>query len=113
LVICVAAVSLLFFRNWKRGVLWVLGVTLILSPVLHPWYCTWILPVAAWRRAFSWYVLSVTLFVYFLFWNERLFALPWHAEPWMRGMIIIPTITAAILFGWRKRQLERVEGQKP
>ena len=113
LVICVAAVSLLFFRNWKRGLLWALGTTLILSPVLHPWYCTWILPVAAWRRAFSWYVLSVTLFVYFLFWNERLFALPWHAEPWMRGMIIVPPLTAAVLFGWRKRQLERVEGQQP
>jgi alpha-1,6-mannosyltransferase len=103
LVICVALVSLLFWRNWKRGMIWALGTALILSPVLHPWYCTWILPLAAWRRSFTWYVLSVTLFAYFLFWNERLFALPWHAEPWMRAIIIVPTIAAAILFGIARR----------
>jgi len=103
LVICVALVSLLFWRNWKRGMLWALGTALILSPVLHPWYCTWILPLAAWRRSLTWYVLSVTLFAYFLFWNERLFALPWHAEPWMRAIVIAPTLGAAIIFGLRKR----------
>lgn len=101
LIICVALVSLLFVRNWKRGMLWALGTALILSPVLHPWYCTWILPLATWRRAYAWHVLSVTLFVYYLFWNERLFQLPWHAELWMRGMIIIPVLLA-VLFGWTR-----------
>ncbi|MDP9003678.1 MAG: hypothetical protein M3N12_02685, partial [Verrucomicrobiota bacterium] len=92
LVISVALVSLLFWRNWKRGMLWALGTALILSPVLHPWYCTWILPLAAWRRSLTWYVLSITLFAYFLFWNEHLFALPWHSEPWMRAIVIAPTL---------------------
>jgi alpha-1,6-mannosyltransferase len=92
LVGCVVFTSLLFIRNWKRGMLWALGVALILSPVLHPWYCTWILPMATWRRARAWHVLSVTLFAYFLFWNERLFRLPWHAEAWMRGIIIAPVL---------------------
>jgi hypothetical protein len=103
LVVCVAAVSLLFWRNWKRGMLWALGTALLLSPVLHPWYCTWILPLAAWRRSFAWYVLSITLFAYFLFWNERLFLLPWHAEPWQRALIIIPPIVAAIMLGLRRK----------
>ena len=85
MLIGVALVSLVFWRNWKRGMIWVLGLVLVLSPVLHPWSCTWILPLAAWRRAYAVVRLSVTLFVYFLFWNERLFALPWHAEPWMRA----------------------------
>ena len=66
LLIAVAVVSLLAFWNWKRAMLWVLGITLILSPVLHPWYCTWLLPLATWRRAFAWHVLSITLFAYFL-----------------------------------------------
>ena len=103
LIICVALVSLLFWRNWKRGMIWAFGTVLILSPVLHPWYCTWILPLAAWRRAYTWFVFSVTLFAYFLFWNERLFALPWHAEPWMRAIIMVPTLAAAILFGVRRQ----------
>ena len=103
LVICVVAVSLLFWRNWKRGMIWAFGTALILSPVLHPWYCAWILPLAAWRRAYAWFVFSVTLFAYFLFWNERLFALPWHAEPWMRAIIIVPALAAAIALGLRRR----------
>ena len=95
-VAAVVLVSVLFFRNWKRGVLWVLGTALVLSPVLHPWYCTWILPVAAWRRAQPWQVLSVSLFAYFLFWNERLFALPWRAEIWLRAIIILPPLLALL-----------------
>ncbi|HMJ06831.1 MAG TPA: hypothetical protein VK474_11290 [Chthoniobacterales bacterium] len=105
-VVAVCAVSLLFFRNWKRGMLWVLGTALILSPVLHPWYCTWILPFAVWRRAQPWQVLSVTLFAYFLFWNERLFLLPWHSEMWLRGIIILPPLVATVFFLVRETDSE-------
>jgi hypothetical protein len=102
-IICVILVSLIFWRNWKRGMIWALGTALVLSPVLHPWYCTWILPLAAWRRAYPWFVFSVTLFAYFLFWNERLFALPWHAEPWMRAIILVPTLAAVAMLGLARR----------
>jgi len=98
LFVAVALVSLLFFRNWKRGMLWALGTALILTPVLHPWYCTWILPLATWRRSYAWHVLSVTLFAYYLFWNERLFLLPWHSEPWLRALIAVPPLVAGFLF---------------
>jgi alpha-1,6-mannosyltransferase len=93
----VALVSLLFYRNWKRGMLWALGTALILTPVFHPWYCTWILPLATWRRAYAWQVLSVTLFAYYLFWNERLFLLPWHSEPWLRAVIAVPPLAAGFM----------------
>lgn len=103
-VVSVALVSLLFCRNWKRGMIWALGTALVLSPVLHPWYCTWILPLAAWRRAYAWFVFSITLFAYFLFWNERLFAVPWQAEPWMRAIIIGPALAAVVWFGFAQRR---------
>ncbi len=96
IIIAVVLISLVFIRNWKRGLLWAMGTALILSPVLHPWYCTWILPLAAWRRVYAWQVLSVTLFAYYLFWDERLILLPWHAEPWLRGFILIPPIVALL-----------------
>ena len=75
ILVAVLVVSLLFVRQWKRGLLWAMGTALVLSPVLHPWYCTWILPFAAWRRGDAWQVLSVTIFAYYLFWDERLFLL--------------------------------------
>jgi len=96
LFVAVAVISLAFFWNWKRGMLWALGTSLILSPVLHPWYCTWILPLATWRRAYAWHVLSITLFAYYLFWNERLFALPWHSERWLRAFIAVPPLIAGL-----------------
>jgi alpha-1,6-mannosyltransferase len=108
LFITVAAVSLLFCLNWKRGMLWALGLALILSPVLHPWYCTWILPIATWRRAYAWHVLAVTLFAYFLFWNERLFLLPWHSEPWLRAIIAVPPLATALLLGLRRNPQREV-----
>jgi alpha-1,6-mannosyltransferase len=104
IVVCVALVSLLFQRNWKRGMLWALGTALILSPVFHPWYCTWILPLAAWRRSLTWYVLSLTLFAYFLFWDVRLFLLAWHAELWLRAIILVPPLAVAILFGFTREK---------
>jgi len=111
IVICVALVSLVFWRNWKRGMIWAFGTALILSPVLHPWYCTWILPLAAWRRAYTWFVFSITLFAYFLFWNERLFLLPWRSEPWMRAIIIVPALATAALLGLARRS-QRTQRQE-
>jgi hypothetical protein len=106
LIVCVVVVSLLFVRDWKRGTIWSLGTALILSPILHPWYCTWILPLATWRRAYAWHVLSITLFTYYLFWDERLFALPWHADPWMRELIIAPVFAALIMLAAARKRAE-------
>src|SRR5207244_12735323 len=52
LLIVSALIGLLFMRDWRRGMLWSLGASLILAPVLNAWYVAWILPVATWGRAF-------------------------------------------------------------
>jgi hypothetical protein len=101
----VIAVSFFFVRDWKRGMLWTLGTALVLSPILHACYCVWILPIATWRRAYGWHVLSITLFAYYLFWDERLFGLPWHALPWMRAPIIAPVLAALIMLFAQKRSV--------
>jgi hypothetical protein len=99
-----ALIAFVFIRNWRRGMLWSLGAALILAPVLHAWYVVWILPIATWRRAFGWHFLAVTIFAYYLFYNERLFALPWHAEPWLRGMIVLPVLFAMTVMGLQRFQ---------
>ena len=106
IVIACGLVALIFMRNWRRGLLWSLGLAIIFAPVLHAWYITWILPIATWRRMFSWHFLSVTIFAYYLFFSERLFALPWRAEPWMRGMIILPVLFALAML-IRQRYFQR------
>jgi alpha-1,6-mannosyltransferase len=108
-----AIVSIAFARNWRRGLLRSLAVAIILAPVLHAWYVTWILPVATWRRAYAWHFLAVTIFAYYLFFNERLFALPWHAGPLMRGMIALPVLFIAVMLALQKAVRENAPTPSP
>ena len=112
IIVVSTIIAFVFVRNWRRGMLWSLGAAIILAPVLHAWYVTWILPLATWRRAFGWHLLSVTIFAYYLFFNQRgLFAmeLPWHADPWLRGMIILPVVFAVVMLA-RQRLLRKQSG---
>lgn len=106
IIAAVVLVAFVFLRNWRRGLFWSLGTALVLSPVLHPWYVTWILPLAAWRRVAAWQVLSVTIFAYYLFWDERLFLLPWHSEPWLRGFIFLPPLVVAVVSLFRSSRTQ-------
>ena len=69
-VTCVA-LAYWFRRDWRRGLLWVWGAALLLSPVVHAWYLVWILPLATWRGpdARAWFVFSISIFGYFLLWE--------------------------------------------
>jgi alpha-1,6-mannosyltransferase len=102
ILVVAAVVTIAFLRNWSRGLLWSMAVAIILAPVLHAWYVTWILPVATWRRAYLWHFLAVTIFAYYLFFDERLFNLPWHAEPWMRGIILLPVLFVAAMLALQR-----------
>jgi hypothetical protein len=52
-------------RSVTGAALWTLGLWIILSPVVHPWYILLLLPMAILERRISWLVLSVTaLFTY-------------------------------------------------
>jgi len=39
----------------------------------------------------------------YVFWDERLFGLPWHAELWMRALIIAPALAALIMLAAQKK----------
>ncbi len=96
------AVAVWMRRDWRRSALWVLGAVLILSPVLHPWYLAWILPLAAWRRAYPWFIFGITSLVSLLVWNS---GAGWSADDLtlaMRAFIILPPILALIYLDWRR-----------
>jgi alpha-1,6-mannosyltransferase len=97
-----AALAVWFRQDWRRGVLWVLSAAVILSPVLHAWYLVWLLPLAAWRgpAARSWFVLSISIFGYFLLWsvNDVPYT-PWAEPLWLRLFIYLPPIVA---LAWRQ-----------
>jgi alpha-1,6-mannosyltransferase len=96
LLIC-GALALWFRRDWRRGLLWVWGAALVLSPVVHAWYVVWVLPLAAWRGegARAWFVFSISIFGYFLFWEVNHEShKPWEEPLWMRLGILLPPLAA-------------------
>ena len=83
-------------RDWRRGLFWVMGAALLLSPVLHAWYAVWLLPLAVWRgpaAARPWLVLSVSMFGYFLLWEvNHASGRPWQEPLWLRLFIYLPPL---------------------
>ena len=93
-VTCVA-LACWFRRDWRRGLLWVWGAALLLSPVVHAWYLVWMLPLAAWRgpNARAWFVFSISMFGYFSLWEvNHASGRPWVEPVWLRLAILMPPV---------------------
>jgi hypothetical protein len=97
LLLAVAAVSVRFRADWRRAALWSLGLALVLSPVLHPWYVTWILPLACWERAHAWSVLAISSLAAFLLWESTAYWTAWQPNGITRTLVILPPVIAWVL----------------
>ena len=100
----VAAIVLRFRHDWPRSALWVLGATLVLSPVLHPWYATWILPLAIWRNQPAWTVLSLSTLAALLLWETTPLWTAWQPNLLTRALVILPPLIP----WWARRKAVRV-----
>ena len=85
-----AAASWKFRNDWPRAAFWVLGLSLVLSPVLHPWYVTWILPLACWRGNLAWTILSISVLAAFLLWETTALWTEWQPNVVTRSLVILP-----------------------
>jgi len=55
-----------FQKNPVPGIFFTIGAILLLSPTLHFWYLTWIIPFLTLRPSKSWMLLCLTISFYFL-----------------------------------------------
>jgi hypothetical protein len=94
LAITIAAITIGFRNDWRRCAFWVLGAALILSPAMHPWYATWILPLAIWRGQPTWTVLSLSTIAALLLWDTTALWTAWHPNLLTRAMVIVPPLLA-------------------
>ncbi len=83
--------------DWRRSALWVLGAALILSPTLHPWYVTWILPLAVWRGQTAWTILSLSALTALLLWESTPLWTAWQPTLLTRSFVILPPLAAWLL----------------
>jgi hypothetical protein len=94
LAVACAIVTFKFRRDWRRCALWLFGVVLVLSPVLHPWYTIWILPLAVWHRAHAWTVLSLSSLAALLLWDTTPWWTAWEPNLLTRALVILPPLAA-------------------
>lgn len=100
-------VAFWFRRDWRRGLLWVWGAALLLSPVVHAWYVLWVLPIGVWRGspAKAWFVLSISMFGYFLLWEvNHESGRPWEEPLWLRLSIYLPPLVVVLVSITRRRR---------
>ena len=60
-------------RSWVRdrrttleAMLWLLGMAVVLGPVVHAWYVTWLIPLACLTRSRTWLSFSAVVYLSFL-----------------------------------------------
>jgi hypothetical protein len=76
--------------------LWMLGALLVCSPIVHFWYVTWLLPLAALRPSFAWITLSITMAAYFIAWETQARFGWWGFEYQIAAAIWLPWLATAI-----------------
>ena len=81
-----------------------LGAFLILSPTLHPWYVTWIVPFVALRPQLSWMWLILTIPSYYEILETWKIEGIWEQSPAMHALVGLPLLLLFIIEGWRARR---------
>lgn len=80
----------------------VLGLLLLTSPIVHPWYLAMLLPFAVLQRSLPWLVLATTAPLLLLV--TKVFAATghWHTPIWLLALEFLPFV-AAVAFCLRRR----------
>jgi hypothetical protein len=88
-----------------------IGAFLILTPTLHPWYLTWIVPFLCFNKNRAWLILTGTV-VFYYFMNHELFSKMilynnewvWKEVHWLKLPEYLP-FYGLLIYGWLKTVL--------
>ncbi len=84
---------LLRWRDFARSAEVVFFAALVLTPMLHAWYFTWIIPFAVMTRNRGAIVVTVSAFVYFMLYHHV--EAPkgeWLLQPWETALLWLPYV---------------------
>ncbi|MEZ4654440.1 MAG: hypothetical protein R3E12_12835 [Candidatus Eisenbacteria bacterium] len=80
------------------------GAFLLLTPTLHPWYATWIIPFLVFRPGRPWIALSLLVGVAYAAYGLRATTGVFHLTRWMRGVEWAPVYLWLVVDGVRSRR---------
>ena len=75
---------------------WILGALIVLSPTVHLWYLSWILPFVCLRPSLPWITFTLTSGVYFFVWMNA----SWGLLPWQQLLFWGPFVLACAYEVW-------------
>ncbi|MCP4269947.1 MAG: hypothetical protein GY777_30970 [Candidatus Brocadiaceae bacterium] len=86
-----------------------IGTFLILTPTMHPWYLTWIVPFLCFNKNRAWLILTGTVVCYY-FMNHELFSKMiwynnewvWKEVHWLKLPEYLP-FYGLLIYGWLKQ----------
>lgn len=94
----------------ERGALWYIMVMLeaglLCSPVVHPWYVTWIIPFLCFYVQVGWILFSGLVTLSYLVLIRYETAKLWELDCWVRVIEYVP-LCVALLWPWLRRVMPR------
>jgi len=111
-VVLVGAVSFAALRKltFVRGAYLVLGIYLLLSPTLQPWYLTWMVPFLCVYPNRAWVMLTgLVLVSYAILIGAGADSQHWSEPAWTKPVQFVPFYALLIWDAWRARPLGSVE----
>lgn len=91
-IACLACLRLLRKAAPERQALWFMGLLLLFSPTLHPWYLLWALPFAALCLSRPWLLLTGTALITYEVYGRAHVTGHWQENPWMRLPEYLPPL---------------------
>jgi hypothetical protein len=98
-----AMVIFCFVKSYSiyRSFLYCYGTMLLFSPVVHPWYVCWLIPVLAFYPSKPWLFFSGWIAISYLI--RYLFPTgEWHEPLWLRLLVYLPLFLLLIIQAFRK-----------
>ncbi len=89
-------------RDSLEAMLWLLGMAVVLGPVVHPWYVTWLIPLACLTRSRTWISFSAVVYLSFLVMLDGV------ERPWVVAVEHLTLMLVAVWEYLRRKERHRV-----
>lgn len=93
----------------ERQALWFMGLLLLFSPTLHPWYLLWALPFMALRGSRPWLLLTGTVLISYEVYGRFYVTGRWEENPWLRLPEFLPPLFLYLYLYLRRNGFPRPE----
>ncbi len=98
-------------RHFLQFTEWYFGLLLFLSPVIHAWYFTWLIPFSVASRNWGTRLVSLSAFLYFVLQQRIALGGHWLLTPQERVMLWLPFLGGWLWTNWQETNRQEINRQ--